>query len=450
MARSVNPYTQEILGEYVSMNPSVIDSKILNTSLAQIAWAKLSLALRLEKVRTIGFQLLRSKQELALLAAREMGKPIAQGIQEVEKCAWTIESLCDQAPEMLADIHISTEASISFVRHAPVGVVLGIMPWNYPFWQAIRYVIPALISGNGVLLKHASNVSGCALALEDLISKSEVEPGIFTSLIARSSAMEQVINHDAVKAVTLTGSESAGAAVAALAGRAIKPTILELGGSNAFVVLEDATIDLAVSDAIIGRFQNSGQSCIAAKRILVQQSVEKEFTEKFAQKVKQLWVGDPTDSQCYIGPMARVDLASELHDQVERSIAVGAKLLVGGRYQGATYSPTILTHVLPGMAVFDEETFGPVAAITSFECIEEMIALVNQSKFGLGVSVYSSDTKAVVDMSAQFEEGSVFVNSIVNSDPRLPFGGTKRSGYGRELGSDGLLSFVNKKTIYVA
>ena len=240
MARSVNPYTQEILGEYVSMNPSVIDSKILNTSLAQIAWAKLSLALRLEKVRTIGFQLLRSKQELALLAAREMGKPIAQGIQEVEKCAWTIESLCDQAPEMLADIHISTEASISFVRHAPVGVVLGIMPWNYPFWQAIRYVIPALISGNGVLLKHASNVSGCALALEDLISKSEVEPGIFTSLIARSSAMEQVINHDAVKAVTLTGSESAGAAVAALAGRAIKPTILELGGSNAFVVLEDA------------------------------------------------------------------------------------------------------------------------------------------------------------------------------------------------------------------
>ena len=448
MARSINPYTQQSIKEYAELNLAQLDSRIDACSSAQKSWSSKALNERIQLVKGVSKRMLEVKQELAVLAATEMGKPITQGIQEVEKCAWAIDLMCAQAADILKAKVISAEAQESYVQHDPLGLVLGVMPWNYPYWQVIRYAIPALISGNGVLLKHASNVTGVALAIESLICQA-VGNDLFSVLILKVSNVSKVIENFQVRAVTLTGSEAAGSAVAMAAGKAIKPVVLELGGSNAFVVMKDADVELAVKDAIVGRFQNSGQSCIAAKRILVHSSLEKEFTEKFAARVKRLWAGDPMDEHCYVGPMARVDLAEELHDQVERSMAAGAKLLVGGRYQGATYSPTVLTGVKPGMPAFDEETFGPVAAIGTFDSNEDMLALVNSSKYGLGVSLYSSDVQGIKTLASQFNEGAVFINSIVKSDPRLPFGGTKLSGFGRELGEVGFLNFVNQKTVYV-
>ena len=448
MALSFNPYTQQSIREYAELNLAQIDFRINACSSAQKSWGKTALNERIEMVKVLSKRIIDAKKELAVLATSEMGKPISQGIQEVEKCAWAIDLMCAQATDILKTKIVPTEAQESYVQYDPLGLVLGVMPWNYPYWQVIRYAIPALISGNGVLLKHASNVTGSALALENLICQA-VGNDLFSVLVINVSNVSKVIENPKVRAVTLTGSEAAGSAVAMVAGKSIKPVVLELGGSNAFVVMKDGDVDLAVKDAIAGRFQNSGQSCIAVKRILVHSSLEKEFTDKFAARVKRLWVGDPMDEHCFVGPMAREDLAADLHDQVERSVAAGAKLLVGGRYQGATYSPTVLTGVKPGMPAFDEETFGPVAAIGTFDSNEDMLDLVNSSRYGLGVSIYSTDVLGVKTLTSQFEEGAVFINSIVKSDPRLPFGGAKLSGFGRELGEVGFLNFVNHKTVYV-
>lgn len=449
MFRSVNPYSQELITEYKPHSAAEVDAIISKANSAQKVWANKSVTERAQVVTKLSAAFDSNRQALAHLCALEMGKPISQGLQEVDKCSCAIKMLCEQAPEVLADRAVQTDATESFVRMDPLGIVLGIMPWNYPYWQVVRFMVPALLSGNAVLLKHASNVFGCAKEIERLAATAGLSEGLCSNLIISSNDVARVIENPAVKAVTLTGSEKAGLSVAGVAGRNLKPVILELGGNNAFVVMADADIEQAVKDAIVGRFQNSGQSCIAAKRILLDEKIEKQFLDHFAARVKQLWVGDPTDNQCFIGPLARKDLAEELHDQVERSISAGAKLLVGGRFSGATYSPTILTDVKPGMAAFEEETFGPVASISTFSNQQEAIDLINQSSFGLGVSLYTSDLEKAKALISQLDEGAVFINSIVKSDPRLPFGGVKNSGFGRELGEEGLLAFVNRKTVYI-
>ncbi|MGB7842806.1 MAG: aldehyde dehydrogenase family protein, partial [Salinimicrobium sp.] len=344
---------------------------------------------------------------------------------------------------------IETDAEESFVNYEPLGVVLAIMPWNYPFWQVFRFAAPALMAGNVGVLKHASNVMMSANNLQKVFERAGFPEGCFQNILIGSDKVEEVINDERIKAVTLTGSTAAGSAVAAAAGKKIKKTVLELGGSNALVVLEDADLDKSVKTCVQARFQNTGQSCIAGKRLLLHKSIANEFIEKFKKEVEQLKSGDPMNEDTFIGVQAREDLAQDLEKQVQDSVDLGAKIITGGNRKAAYYEPTILTNVTRDMPMFKEETFGPAIGITIFETEEEAIDLVNDSKFGLGVSVFAKDLKKVKKMIPQFEDGAVFVNELVKSDPRLPFGGTKNSGYGRELSFYGIREFVNIQTVYI-
>lgn len=412
-------------------------------------WRKLSLAERITHLRNLRSTLQQERDHYARLITLEMAKPITQSLAEVDKCGLLCDYYADHANTLLETKHTKTEAHESFVTYEPLGVLLGVMPWNFPLWQVFRFAIPSIVAGNTVLLKHASNVPQCAESIEALFLESGFPIGIYQNLHISSEQVSEVIAHPHVKAVSLTGSEAAGKAVAATAGKYLKKSLLELGGSNAFIVCDDADMDKAVEIAVNARMQNAGQSCIAAKRFLIQESVLDIFIEKFKSALSLLKSGDLMDPATQIGPLARLDLAKDLEAQVNRSVKMGAKVILGGKRQDAYYEPTILTAITSEMPVFTEETFGPVAAITSFKTLEEAIRLSNDSNFGLGVAVFTADTEKIKARIADFNEGAVFINEMVKSDPRLPFGGIKKSGYGRELSEEGIKEFVNIKTIII-
>ena len=415
----------------------------------QLSWRNLSIQNRISFLPQLAKLLLENKEEYATCITTEMHKPISQTIAEVEKCALLCNYYYQNAETFLATKTIKTDASESFVTYEPLGVILGVMPWNFPFWQVFRFAVPTLIAGNTVVVKHASNVPKSAELIQSIFEQAGFPKGCYQDLPISSNEVAVVIANPIIKAVSLTGSEQAGIAVAIEAGKHLKKCVLELGGSNAFIILEDANLEKAVATAVNARMQNAGQSCIAAKRFLVHENIAGEFVAKFEVAIQNLKTGNPFDKEMQIGSLARVDLAEELEAQVQKSIQIGAKLIVGGNRKDAFYEPTILTNITTEMPVFNEETFGPVAAIITFKTIEEAIKLSNQSEFGLGVSIFTQDIDFIKTKISAFNEGAVFINDMVKSDPRLPFGGIKKSGYGRELAEDGIKEFVNVKTIII-
>ena len=415
----------------------------------QLSWRNLSIQNRISFLPQLAKLLLENKEAYGTCMTTEMHKPISQAIAEVEKCALLCNYYFENAETFLATKNIKTEASESFVTYEPLGVILGVMPWNFPFWQVFRFAVPTIIAGNTVVVKHASNVPKSADLIQEIFEQAGFPKGCYQDLPISSSEVANIIANPIIKAVSLTGSEQAGIAVATEAGKHLKKCVLELGGSNAFIILEDANLEKAVTTAVNARMQNAGQSCIAAKRFLVHENIVKEFIDKFKIAIQNLKTGNPLDKETQIGSLARVDLAEELAAQVQKSILMGAKLIIGGNRKEAFYEPTILTNVSTEMPVFNQETFGPLAAIITFKTIEEAIELSNKSEFGLGVSIFTQDIDFIKTKISAFNEGAVFINEMVKSDPRLPFGGIKKSGYGRELAEDGIKEFVNVKTVVI-
>ncbi|MFT6871874.1 MAG: succinate-semialdehyde dehydrogenase/glutarate-semialdehyde dehydrogenase [Roseivirga sp.] len=446
---SINPYNNQTVGTYEGISDQVLTQKLDNSNAAFQSWKKVSIAERAKLMHKAGEVLRDNVEEYARMITLEMGKPISEARGEINKCAWVCDYYADNAEAFLADEIIATDAQKSFVKHNPIGAVLAIMPWNFPFWQVFRFAAPTLMAGNTALLKHASNVFGCAIQMEEVFIKAGFPKDIFQNLIIHHDKTEKIIAHDAIQAVSLTGSERAGSAVAAIAGKYIKKSLLELGGNNAFIVWEDADIDKVVETALVARMLNCGQSCIAAKRFILLEGIYDEFVEKFTKAISALPDGDPLNETTKVGPMARIDLADQLQKQVKTSIEQGAKLLFGGQQRDCYHEPTVLGNVKPGTPAFDEETFGPLAAMIKAKSIEEAFELSEMSPFGLGVTVCTTNIEKAVAMADQVSDGAYFINELVKSDPRLPFGGTKRSGYGRELAKDGMMEFVNRKTIYV-
>ncbi len=451
--KAINPVDGKVIGTYESLSSDELKSRIEQASQSYQEWRRTTFDERSRLLLNAAKALREEREELAVVATMEMGKPIQQSRAEINKCAWVCEYYAEQAAGFLADEHIATDASRSYVRYAPLGVVLAVMPWNFPYWQVFRFAAPALMAGNVGLLKHASNVPGCGKAIEDIFRKAGFPEGVFTNLLIPSSSVEQVIDHPAVRAVTLTGSEKAGSAVAARAGQRIKKTVLELGGSDAYLILEDADLEQAAAVCTQSRLLNSGQSCIGAKRFLVVESVYEEFLQLFRAKMAAAILGDPLQEATSVGPMARADLRDELHEQVIRSVEKGAQCVLGGaipKGPGAYYPPTILTDIQPGMPAYEEELFGPVAAVFKAADEKEAIRIANDTDFGLGAAVFTGDLERGERIAAdELEAGSCFVNGLVKSDPRLPFGGIKVSGYGRELSHFGIREFANIKTVWV-
>lgn len=415
----------------------------------QYSWRNLSIQTRISFLPQLAKLLLENKEEYATCITTEMHKPISQAIAEVEKCALLCNYYYENAESFLAIKSIKTDASESFVAYEPLGVILGVMPWNFPFWQVFRFAVPTLIAGNTVVVKHASNVPKSAELIQSFFEQAGFPKGCYQDLPIPSSEVAKVIANPIIKAVSLTGSEQAGVAVATEAGKHLKKCVLELGGNNAFIVLEDADLEKAVATAVNARMQNAGQSCIAAKRFFIQENIAAEFIAQFKVAIQNLKTGNSLAIETQIGSLARLDLAEELEVQVQKSVQMGAKLIIGGNRKGAFYEPTILTEVTTEMPIFKEETFGPVAAITIFKTIDDAIELSNQSEFGLGVSIFTQDIDFIKTKISAFNEGAVFVNEMVKSDPRLPFGGIKKSGYGRELAIEGIKEFVNIKTVVI-
>jgi NAD-dependent aldehyde dehydrogenases len=452
MIQSVNPATGELLAEFIDADDAAIETALAGAHLAQKDWARRPLEERCALVARLADVLRENKARYARLITLEMGKPIAEATAEIEKCAVTAQHYAAEAGRYLAPEVVASNAAHSAVVFDPMGVVLAVMPWNYPFWQFVRFAAPALAAGNGAILKHASNVPQCALAIEDAFLEAGFPRGLVGNLLVGPSKVARILADDRIAAVTLTGSTGVGSLVAAEAGRLLKPQVLELGGSDPFIVLADADVEAAAATAVKARFQNTGQSCIAAKRFLVEDAVADAFTEAMVAKARTLVVGDPLEAATQIGPMARASLRGELHGQVERSLAAGARLLLGGAPvdgPGAFYQPTILDGVTPEMAVFGEETFGPAAAIIRVPDADTAVDLANRSEFGLGAAIWTGDTERAIPLARRIEAGAVFVNGLVASDARLPFGGVKQSGYGRELGVYGIRAFTNVKTIWV-
>lgn len=447
--KSINPYSNTEIASYTSHTDAEVEAILHTSETAFEKWRKVPLQKRSKLMTNVAKVLRDNIEAYAKTITLEMGKPITESIGEVNKCAWVCEYYAEHTAEFLKEEHILTGASQSFVSHEPIGAVLAIMPWNFPFWQVFRFAAPTLMAGNVGLLKHAPNVFGSAKHIESIFEEAGFPEGVFQNLFVHHDTTESIIGHKAVKAVTLTGSERAGSAIAEISGKHIKKTLLELGGNNAFIVWEDADIDAAVDTALTARMLNCGQSCIAAKRFILMEGVYDEFVSKFTTALKQLKSGDPLEETTQVGPLARKDLADQLQSQVKRSIDKGAKLLLGGNQNDAYHEPTILGNVKPGMSAFDEETFGPLAAMIKVKSIEEAFALSEQSKYGLGVTVCTQNIEKALSYSHTVSDGAYFINELVKSDPRLPFGGTKKSGYGRELAKDGILEFVNRKTVYV-
>ena len=450
---SVNPTTGEVIKRYDEMTQETVAVTIDEVDLAFASWRAKSFAKRANRMEAAGEILRRREDEYARLMADEMGKVLAEGRAEVEKCARVCEYYAENAERLLAPEQVKTEASKSFVTFEPLGVILAVMPWNFPFWQVFRFAAPGLMAGNTGVLKHASNVPGCALAIEAVFREAGFPENVFRTLLIGSTLVDLVIEHPKIRAVTLTGSTPAGQAVARKAGEMLKKTVLELGGSDPYLILEDADLDLAVEACVSSRLINGGQSCIAAKRFIVPKKLQGDFEKRFTEKMKAKRIGDPLREDSDVGPQARSDLRDELHGQVKASIDKGARCLLGGEVPdmpGAFYPPTVLTDVAKGMPAYDEELFGPVAAIIPVRDEEEAIRVANDSPFGLGAAVFTRDTARGEQIAARhLQAGCCFVNTFVRSDPRLPFGGVKRSGYGRELGEYGIKEFVNIKTVYV-
>ena len=420
--KSVNPYNGEELASYSSLTETELLGKIEQSEKAYSDWKETSLQKRCTLIQKVASILTENAHEYAEMITLEMGKPISESLAEVKKCAWVCEYYAENAQAFLSDTIIKTDASKSFVTHSPIGTVLAIMPWNFPFWQVFRFAAPTLLAGNTALLKHASNVFGSAEMIEDIFIKAGVPAGVFQNLIVHHDTTETILAHNSVQAVSLTGSERAGSAVAALAGKHIKKSLLELGGSNAFIVWEDADIDAAVNTALVARMLNCGQSCIAAKRFILLDGIYDEFVTKFTEGIRTMKSGDPLMKDTQVGPLARVDLADELQKQVKESIQKGAKLLLGGGQKDAYHEPTILGDVTPGMPAFDEETFGPLAAMIRARSIDEAFDLANKSKFGLGLTVCTRDIERALSYANRVPDGAYFINELVKSDPRLPFG----------------------------
>ena len=450
--QSINPFTNELLASFDSWDQQQVQQTLQAVDAVNPYWQQTPMAKRCELMRSVASQLRQQKSRLAGLITLEMGKLITEAEAEIEKCAVGCEYYAEFGPQFLQREPIATDASSSFVCYQPIGTVLAIMPWNFPFWQVFRFAAPALIAGNTGVLKHASNVPQCALAIEQLFKDAGFPDNVFRTLMISSSQVKSVISDPAIKAVTLTGSEVAGRQVASQAGYDIKKTVLELGGSDCFVILEDADLASAVNNAVISRFINCGQSCIAAKRFIVVEEIYQQFISQFKTAVEKLQIGDPSDSNTTLAPMARADLRDELHRQVLDSVAKGAKVVTGGEPadgSGTFYRPTILSDVGPGMRAYEEELFGPVATVIRAKNESTALHIANDSRFGLGGSVWTRDTKHGEAFALQVQSGCVFVNGFVKSDPRLPFGGVKSSGYGRELSHHGIREFVNAKTIWI-
>jgi succinate-semialdehyde dehydrogenase/glutarate-semialdehyde dehydrogenase len=450
---SINPTTGEPVAEYPETTEAELAAALASARQSFPLWSALGFRARGDVLRRAATSLRTRREELARLMAIEMGKPLAQGRAEADKCAWVLEHYAEHADSMLADEDVATDATRSFVTFRPLGAILAVMPWNFPLWQVYRFAAPALMAGNVALLKHASNVSGCALAIEQIFRGAGTPEGVFRTLILPSRRMAGVIDSADIAAVTLTGSTPAGRAVASTAGAALKKTVLELGGSDPYVILEDADLEGAAETCAAARLINGGQSCIAAKRFVVVDSVRPAFETLLVDRMRARRMGNPLDEATEVGPQARADLRDELHAQVLGSIRLGARLLLGGHVPprpGAFYPPTVLAGVRKGMPVFDEETFGPVAAIVPVRDEDEAVEAANDSRFGLGAAVFTRDVARGERLAAErIQAGSCFVNASVRSDPRLPFGGIKDSGYGRELSAFGIREFVNVKTVYI-
>ena len=450
--RSIDPSNGKELATFPELDAAGVEAAVERAWSSRHAWRDAGMDLRTALLRSVAGVLRAEKARFAALMTAEMGKPIVEAEGEVEKCAWTATWIADNAARLLADEPIESTATKSYVRYQPLGVILAVMPWNFPFWQAFRAGLPALAAGNVMLLKHASNVPQCAVAIEDVFREAGVPKGVFQTLLIGPGPVAGIIADHRVAGVTLTGSEAAGELVASAAGKALKKSVLELGGSDPFIVLEDADVKTAATVACRARNQNNGQSCIAAKRFIVAEPIADEFEELFSKAVAALKVGDPTDRANQVGPLARPDLVDDLERQVKESISKGAKVLAGGKRLnngGNFFEPTVLTGVKPGMPVYNEETFGPVAAVIRVRDAEEALRVANDTDFGLGSSIWTGDVERGQLLAERVEAGLVFINGMVASDARLPFGGVKRSGYGRELSAAGIREFTNIQTVWV-
>jgi len=450
--RTINPATGETLHEHAPHSREQIEERLERARRAFEPWRELGFDGRAAVMHRVADHLRKFKTSFATIATKEMGKPIAEAEAEIDKCAWNCDYYAEHAALYLADEPEASNAAKSYVAFRPLGVVLAIMPWNFPYWQVFRFAASALMAGNVAVLKHAANVTGCSLEIERIFELCGAPEGVFAALLVDSRKMEPIVADPRIAAVTLTGSTGAGSAVAAAAGRALKRTVLELGGSDAFIVLADADLDAAAAMAVKARFQNTGQSCIAAKRFIVEERVHADFLSRFVAKTKQLVVGDPSEHATQVGPLAREDLREALERQVAGSVKTGATVALGGKRverAGYYYEPTILSEVTPQMTVFREETFGPAAAVIRARDVEHAIELANDSEFGLGGNLWTNDLARAEKIAARLESGSVFINGMTASDPRLPFGGVKRSGYGRELSDYGIKEFVNIQTVWI-
>ena len=451
-----NPATGAPLAEYATLADAEVDAALDRAAEAQQEWAARPMTERATVLRRVATLLREEIDDLALLVTREMGKPLAEARAEVEKCATTCDFYADNAAAFLADEPVDTSADRSWISYEPVGVVLAVMPWNFPLWQVLRFAAPALMAGNGALLKHSPNTTGCALAVQRIVTAAGAPDGLFGALVVPEAGVPAVtrrlIADPRVGAVTITGSERAGRAVGAAAGDAIKKSVLELGGSDAFVVLADADLPRVAALAARGRLMNAGQSCISPKRLIVDAAVAEEFTRLLVAEVEALVVGDPEAPGTHVGPMARADLRDGVHRQVEASVGAGARLLAGGRPvpgPGCFYAPTVLGDVVPGMPAYDEEIFGPVATVIVADGDDDAVRIANDTRFGLGASVWTTDADHGIAVARRIRSGAAFVNALVASDARMPFGGTRASGYGRELAAAGIREFVNVRTWWV-
>jgi len=450
--QTINPATEEHLETFEVYSQEQVDQAFNEAREAFLSWRSIAFEERAGHLLNVAKRLRARGSELAQIAALEMGKPITEAEFEVEKCAWNCEYFAENAQWFLADERVVSHATESYVAFRPLGVVLAIMPWNFPYWQVFRFAAPALMAGNTIVLKHASNVSRVALEIERIVQEAELPKGILRTVLVHGSEASQLVEDRRIAAVTLTGSEAAGVSVATVSGQALKKHVLELGGSDAFIILEDADLDEAAKAATTARFQNNGQSCIAAKRFIVVEQVAEEFERKFVETVSKLRVGNPLDYKTQIGPLARGDLRDALNQQVQASVKMGARVLLGGEpleSRGYFYAPTIVTGVTQDMPMFREETFGPAAAIIHARDVDHAIELANNSRYGLSSNLWTRDIEKARELAARIEAGGCFINGVSSSDPRLPFGGIKQSGYGRELSAFGIREFVNVQTVWI-
>ncbi len=450
--QSINPANNQIISTYEGYTLKRVSRIIEDAQNAFCDWRLKSFRERSGLMYSAAKVLRKNKAKYAEIMTLEMGKPIAQSIAEIEKCAWVCDYYAENTAEFLKKEFVETDASESFVQFDPLGIVLAVMPWNFPFWQVFRFAAPALMAGNTALLKHASNVPQCALAIEEVFAEAEFPKNVFSTLLIGAKHVENVLGNPLVKAATLTGSEPAGRSIASISGKMLKKTVMELGGSDPFIILRDAYIKEAVKVGITARVLNNGQSCIAAKRFILVDEIANEYEIRYIEKMESLVVGDPMDMRTELGPLAREDLLVELDWQVQESVKQGAKILTGGKRaarEGTFYLPTVLSNVKKGMLAYTDELFGPIAIMIRAKDENEAIQIANDTSFGLGASIWTSDIERVKNLAKQIDSGSVFINGMVKSDPRLPFGGVKSSGYGRELSHYGIKEFVNIKTVWV-